>query len=247
MNKDLKNKPLVEAIFELRWSLDKTPHGTTVDPHYKILIGRLYDKLRDEYPFHEQLAAATVPDEIASYVLQHRFRKSKGQWPLIQIGPGIIAVNDTQGYHWIDFSKRITKAVDALFEVYPGSKLIVDRLLLRYINAIDFQFGKISVLDFLKEKMKTQIALPQSLFKDVKVQSLPSGIDLRFAFNSLEPEGIVRLRFARGKSNDSEVLMWEIMVDSHPKKVLTVLQEIDQWLTNAHNLAEDWFFKLIEG
>lgn len=86
MRKILKNKPLVEAIFELRWNLQEPSPGMRVDPHYKLLIGRLYDKLNDEYPFHEQLPTATMPDEIAGYVVRHRFRKDKDKWPLIQIG-----------------------------------------------------------------------------------------------------------------------------------------------------------------
>ncbi|MCD6239350.1 MAG: TIGR04255 family protein [Thermotogae bacterium] len=95
--KILKNKPLVEAIFEFRWKLQEPSIGVKIDPHYKILIGRMYDRVKDEYPFHEQLPAATMPDEIAGYVVQHRFRKDKDKWPLIQIGPGIITLNDTEG------------------------------------------------------------------------------------------------------------------------------------------------------
>ena len=63
--KPLKNKPLIEAIFEFRWELREPSPEMKVDPHYKILIGRMHDKISDEYPFHEQLPTATMSDEIA--------------------------------------------------------------------------------------------------------------------------------------------------------------------------------------
>ncbi len=60
--KILKNKPLVEAIFELRWELQEHNQGLKTDPHYRIIVGRIYDKVSNEYPFHEQLPAASIPD-----------------------------------------------------------------------------------------------------------------------------------------------------------------------------------------
>ncbi|MFQ6057112.1 MAG: TIGR04255 family protein, partial [Methanosarcinales archaeon] len=142
--KILKNKPLVEVIFELRWELHEPAQGMKIDPHYKILIGRMYDRVKDEYPFHEQLPTATMPDEIAGYVVQHRFRKDKDKWPLIQIGPGIVTFNDTEGYIWEDFEKRVCYLLDTLFEAYPDAEnnLKPNGLLLRYIDAVDFNYEK---------------------------------------------------------------------------------------------------------
>ena len=34
--KILKNKPLVEAIFELRWELQEPAPGMKIDPHYNL-------------------------------------------------------------------------------------------------------------------------------------------------------------------------------------------------------------------
>jgi uncharacterized protein (TIGR04255 family) len=81
---ELKNKPLVEAIFEIRWELEKSNLGL-IDPNYKLIIGRIYDKLKAEYPYYEQLPTANIPDGIAEYITQHRFRTAENSWPLIQI------------------------------------------------------------------------------------------------------------------------------------------------------------------
>lgn len=247
--KILKNKPLVEAIFELRWNLQELTPGVKIDPHYKLLIGRLYDKLQDKYPSHEQLPTATMPDEIATYVVRHRFRKERDKWPLIQIGPGIITVNDTEGYVWEDFEKRIIQAVDTLFEIYPDSKnnLKVNRLLLRYIDAIAFDFDKDDIFGFLKEQVKTGVNLYQKLFEDTRVEKLPLGLDLKFSFASIVPKGAIHLRFVRGKRKESDALIWETMVESVSEDVPQDRNKIADWIKAAHNLTNDWFFKLIEG
>ena len=249
IRKILKNKPLVEAIFELRWKLQEFQPGMKIDPHYKILIGSMYDRVKDEYPFHEQLPTATMPDEIAGYVVQHRFRKGKGEWPLIQVGPGIITVNDTERYTWEDFRKRIIQTINILLEVYPESKnnLKVDRLLLRYIDAIAFDFEKDDIFTFLKEQVKTEVNLYQKLFEDTRVRKSSLGLDLRFSFASTRPKGEIHLRFVRGKTKESDALIWETMVESVSEDVPRVQDEIDGWVKEAHNLTDDWFFKLIEG
>ena len=247
--KILRNKPLVEAIFELRWNLEEHSPGIKVDPHYKLIIGRLYDKLNGEYPFHEQLPAAAMPDEIAGYIVQHRFRKDKDKWPLIQIGPGIMTVNDTEGYVWEDFERRIIQAVNTLFEVYPESKnnLKVNRLLLRYIDAIAFDFEKDDIFNFLREQMKTKIDLYQNLFEDTGIGKIPLGLDLRFSFASREPKGAIHLRFARGKRKETDTLIWETMVESVSADIPEIQNAVANWIKIAHNLTDDWFFKLIEG
>ncbi|HQJ73851.1 MAG TPA: TIGR04255 family protein [Candidatus Dojkabacteria bacterium] len=247
--KILKNKPLVEAIFELRWELQELAPGMKTDPHYRIIVGRIYDKVSNEYPFHEQLPTASMPDEIAGYVVQHRFRKGKDKWPLIQIGPGIITVNDTEGYLWEDFEKRIIKSVNTLFEAYPDPKnnLKFSSVVLRYINAIAFDFEKENILDFLKEQMKININLHMKLFQGTDVKEQPLGLDLRISFVSTKPKGAIQLRFVRGKAKESDALIWETIVQSTPEDIPKSQDEILDWVKKAHDLTYDWFFKLIEG
>jgi uncharacterized protein (TIGR04255 family) len=148
--KILENKPLVEVLFELQWELQEPAPEMKIDPHYKLLVGRIYDRVKDEYPFHEQLPTATIPDEIAGHVVQHRFRKDKNKWPLIQVGPGIITLNDTDGYIWENFERRISHVLDTFFEAYPLSeeKIIINKSLLRYIDAVKFDYEKENIFTF---------------------------------------------------------------------------------------------------
>lgn len=247
--KTLKNKPLIEAIFELRWGLKEQGPGIRIDPHYKILIGRMYERLRQEYPFHEQLPTASIPDEVAAYVVQHRFRKNRDEWPLIQIGPGIITLNATEGYIWEDFKNRAVQAANALFEAYPEAEdsLKPSTVLLRYIDAIEFDFETGDIFDFLRANMKTIINLYPKLFESTGIERLPRGFDWRFSFRSTTPAGVVHLRFCRGKKKQADALVWESMVQSTSDEVSDIQTAITEWLDRAHDVTDDWFFKLVEG
>ena len=245
----LKKKPLVEAIFELRWDLQELEPGIKMDPHYNLLIGGLYERLKSDYPFHQQLPSAGMPNIMAEYLAQHRFRKGDNQWPLVQIGPGIITVNDTEGYIWEDFERRIVKVVRDLFDVYPNaaSDLRPNTLTLRYIDAMPFDFDNCDILLFLREKMNLNIRLHHKLFEETGVEEAPKGLDLRFGFKSSEPQGSMRLRLFRGRQKDVDALIWETIVTSVSGDLPKIPSETDRWLEEAHDLTNSWFFKLIEG
>jgi len=244
----LRNKPLVEAIFELQWELETRGEGFQVDPHIKLLIGRMYDRLEDDYPFHEPLPLATMPDEIAPHIVRHRFRKGENQWPLVQLGPGVVTLNDTEGYVWEEFEQRISRLVDTLFELYPSPDgLSVNLVRLRYIDAIDFDFGKDSVFGFLGDMLKLHVELLPSLFEGTGISDTPLRLDLRFAFASIKPRGAMTLRFARGERKGREALLWETTVVSSGEDAPKTRNAIAECASQAHALTHNWFFQLIEG
>jgi len=126
--------------------------------------------------------------------------------------------------------------------------LKVNSLLLRYIDAIEFDFKKSNVLEFLNTHLKMQISLDTRLFKSTEVEDTPSNFDFRFAFRSSRPKGEIHLRFGRGNRKGIDALVWETMVRSDSQNVPENVQmSIREWLTEGHNLTDDWFFKLIEG
>lgn len=243
----LSHKPLVEAVFELRWELKKVQRGIKLDPNYKIAIGRLYDRIKEKYEFHETLSTAAIPDEIAAYVVQHRFRVGEGEWPLVQIGPGILTLNDTETYKWDDFESRIPYVLKAFFEVYSSEDLVVNGLILRYIDAIEFNYNEEDIFSCLKSALKTTVSVPQSLFDATGVDQTPLALDLRFSFPSSIPQGAIHLRFARGVKGTADALVWETAVQSIKLDAPKTCDEIVEWAAEAHELTDNWFFKLIKG
>ena len=94
-------------------------------------------------------------------MVRHRFRTAKDSWPLTQLGPGVLTVNDATGYTvWEDFLPRITGAVNALKAVYP-KELHISRAELRYINAVPFDQRSDTIIDFLTNKLNLRIEPPE--------------------------------------------------------------------------------------
>jgi uncharacterized protein (TIGR04255 family) len=207
----LKSKPLVEAILEVRWELEDGPTpGMKRDRHYKLLLGKLFDSVKGEYPHHEELQTAEIPDEMTPYMVQHRFRAKEGDWPLLQVGPGVFTINETESYEWSSFESRINDVIPKLISAYEVPQALrFERLVLRYINAIPFDFSKADALRFLHEKMGVTFSLPESIFADGNITKGPIELTSQVVFRSIEPKGALLLNFNTGKMrNEQPALLW---------------------------------------
>lgn len=244
----LKNKPLVEAIFELRWDLKAQESGSIIDPHYRIVLGSLYARIRGEYPFHEQLPAASIPDEMVPFVVQHRFRKGKACWPLVQLGPGIITLNATEDYSWDDFRERISQLIENFFESYPepSINLKANMLSLRYIDAVGFDYSSEDLFSFLRTNLKVNAEIENELFQKCSVDKNPIAFDFRYTFPTKREDSQLNFRLMRAKKNERDVLLWETQIIRISNDPLNSVSYIMKWVSEAHSLAGDWFFGLIE-
>ena len=245
----LTHPPLVEAILEVRWQLQEQAPGIAIDPKYKLLVGRLYDRLSDDYPFHEPLPTASMPDEMLGYVVQHRFRSAEGAWPLVQVGPGLLTLNDTRDYTWKAFETKSRKLVGELYSAYPdaSSALRISNLQLRYIDAITFDFEAADVQQFLERNLKITLAFSPDLFTDIPVKPAPKSLNAMFEFSTENPPGTLRIRLTRGKHQDSDALILEMVLISENADALDMPTGFAGWLDAAHNVIHDTFFRMIKG
>ncbi|MCX7347190.1 MAG: TIGR04255 family protein [Alphaproteobacteria bacterium] len=233
-SKELKKKPLVEAILEVRWALQKQPGDMQVDPHYKFLLGRMFDRVLGEYPVPEELPQTVIPDEMSAYMVKQRFRVGANDWPLIQIGPGIMTVNDTAKYTWPDFRSRSIAAVAKLFDAYPkGGSLKITSLILWYIDAVEVDFTKLGVWDFMREKLKLSTSLPDTLFADGTVQRMPRHFHWEAAFDCAKPSGVISLRFVTREKEGKRSLVWETVVRSE-SDLPSLPDGFAGWIDAAH-------------
>jgi uncharacterized protein (TIGR04255 family) len=248
MGKELKNKPLVEAILEVRWKLQGASPAPQTDPHYKILLGRLFDRMLKDYPEHEQLPTANMPDELVGHLVQHRFRVAANSWPLVQLGPGIFTFNSTAEYKWPDFRHRVVSDVGRLYDAHPKVEdLKITNLILRYIDAVDFDCGAGNVFEFMKDKLKLNISLPNNLFEGRSVENKPTGFTWHSSFKCEKPSGIVSIGFATGQKGNTPSVVWETTVESAGDDLPEMPKSFDTWLGAAHEMTDDWFFRMIEG
>lgn len=247
----IKNAPLVEAIVELRWDPQASDDSLSPDLNYSLLLGRLMELLRDEYRAHKALPNAGVPTEFASqlYMVQHQFRVSDGEWPLVQVGPTVFTVNQTEGYDWEkDFRDRAIRAVNILSEAHQQlGAMQPTSLLLRYIDAIEFDWEKENILDFIREGLKTGVSLPSVLFEGTGVQGPPRGLDFKTSFRCTSPKGMAHLRVASGQRRGQNALILETMVQSLSEEVPELPGQFPDWLDAAHEVPSVWFRRLTEG
>jgi uncharacterized protein (TIGR04255 family) len=260
---NLSNKPLIEAICEIQWQFDGQPlkHGSytgfetipPIDPCHRMTLGLFYNQLKDDYPYHEALPTAMLPDEMLGRTVQHRFRVKKDKWPLVQIGPGVLSINDTETYKWDDFKKRAVSAVDNLFQAHPeADKITVTSLSLRYVNAIKMDYLKEDIYAFLKTKMGITLDLPTQLFREVngaEISPFPVSFTWQSSYRSNTPEGNVTVGFATGQKDGTDpAIIWEIQVQSLQSQIPNKTnKDFGKWIDSAHNITDDWFFKLIQG
>lgn len=243
--KNLRNKPLVEAMFELRWELNGPP-GVGVDPYYQMLIGQLSAAIRGTYPHWEQLPIADVPQAMAPYAPHHRFRVAQDGWPLVQVGPGLLTVNDTENYQWETFFPQCVHVLEALFDVYPNARenLRIFEVTLRYIDA-DVLLQE-TALGFL-EKLHVSIDVPDSLFSDGRVAGDNLGISLSLAYQAMRPKGLFQATFNQGQKNEQSAMIWETQMTSRGGDAPREPNTLNVWLQEAHDTVHDWFIRQIEG
>lgn len=248
MNEKLINKPLIEAIFELRWELPIT-NGVQIDENYNFLIGLYYDKIKDIFPFKNTLPSIHAPLEAIPYIVQYQFRKDKNSWPLIQLGPGILTLNDTENYNWKgNFENNCVNAVNLFVQSYPDhNQFSVSELKLRYLNAIEFDFEKENILEYLEKKLKLQIKYPEMLFEDKNIQNNPYSFHNFFAFPVTNPRGAITFQFSRGQKNGKDAIIWDISFISKGADIRSIPENFDKWLSDAHAVIEKCFFTFVEG
>lgn len=239
--------PLAEVVVEFKWKLTPNPVAgmPPTDPPYKLLVGSLFDRVKAEYPFHETLPAASVPDEYVPQLVQHRFRRAENGYPLVQVGPGILAVNDSKGYSWKRYLPGVLDAVAKLRDTYTG-ELTPEATILRYINAVPFDFGVSNAFEYMTTNFNVSVAFPPQLFSDHPVEQRPNTVLLESTHTLVDPAGLVSLKFSTGEFAGSSHLVWETQVLSLGANAPT-LDGLEVWLNQAHDVARAWFFTLIEG
>lgn len=243
--KTLGNKPLIEAILELKWKPLLSAQSNGVDADLRLFLGKFQDMLGSEYPAFEVLPTAAVAEQMAPNFPAYRFRKSEGGWPLVQLGSGIVTLNDTASYSWDNFRSRALHIVDLLVHTYV-SKLEMLSLELKYLNAVAVDFEKQDVIAFLADRFGVRISVPATLFETKALTAAPNMFSLQLAFPTKAPNGSLRIGFARGKANEKDALVWETVIQCGERQIPQFPDGFHEWLESAHSVAEECFFKLID-
>ena len=245
---ELRSMYLTEIIFEFRWKLlGFDSQEIEEDPHYALLVGRFSEKAENDYPFYEPLPSSKAPSALVPFIPQHRFRTSKDEWPVIQIGPGVMTVNAVRMYDWKDFSQRCVRAVENLFDAHPKRDVIETHdVSLRYICAKEADQDNVNILNFAQNDLRLTLRLPDSLFEPNQVNNTPNSFNWVVSFPTLDTIGKVSLKIALGTLEGRPAYVWEISTQTSQAHVPALPSDCSEWLEKAHDLTDDWFFKTLK-
>jgi uncharacterized protein (TIGR04255 family) len=256
MSGQLKNPPLIEAILEIKWKLKKIGPDTFVDPAYKLATGRLYDRINTRFSHIQDLAINAIPEEMTPYVARQQFRSEKNGWPLVQIGPGLATINFTTPYSWKEFKETVRFFLPKLVSAYKGlptaegaNTLEPESVLLRYINMDEIDWSQENILGYFSDKLHTTISLPDSIATYSKISGVPDTAHLQIGYMILKPKGQALIHLGNGMVGQKRGTVWELLFRSEGKDTpdFSDTRNFLAWLTDAHNVLENWFFALIEG
>lgn len=224
----LPKSPLQEVIFELHWDMDYQTNGVKVDAGFDLAQGVFSNLIELKFPIRKR----NLPEQIQiAGVPVHQFWKGENVWPVVQLGQGILAINDTEkNYNWEEtFYPLIKDSIKILIEAYKG-KISFRRISLRYIDAIEL--GEEDLLKFVNSNFEINIG---SNFEAPGELS-----DIAFSHGyKLKDESSLNLLINSGISDKgTRSLLWQSSV--HLENSFTE-EEVLTWTNEKHKVVSSLF------
>jgi uncharacterized protein (TIGR04255 family) len=224
---EVSKQSLIEVIFEFHWFNKRV----SLDLQYGFLIGSLYENLKDNFPNYEVLPTARIPLKALPHdlkIIQYRFRCKNYDWPVVQLGPGVLTVNLNENHDtWDKIKPVIEEVLTKFLKSYPKKEdLGIDKLVLKYLNAFD-----------LKKDTKL-------LTVELNLNQTSKNLDIRLEYELMELEGLAGIRFFNFPLKGQENLIVESYVVSDEIVKEVELSYISNWLDNAHNIIDFVLSKL---
>lgn len=254
----LPNAPLIEVVFELRWDLPGSdPMGPLrTDPGYPFLREEFSHAVKKLGFRHKK---DMQPQGIGiGHSVDRRFYLSETQaFPLVQIGHGIFATNESAGYEWTKFKASCLKHVRMLIDSYPrmtSFRMMPSLIELRYIDIFPAESKKRkkhNMFTFLEDDTNLGISRPSLMEGLETLESLNSGRIITEYRVKKAKATIFVLDFASAKSGTKKVVRMESKVRSVGKDVPSLkskpkfVKNVSEWLERAHLITSPFFQQLI--
>lgn len=228
----LPNSPLQEVIFEMLLNQEVDANGNPTGESFDLAQGIFDKKVSKDFKHR-----VTIPSPLNFKIfpwIKHQYWTSKDQWPVVQIGPGILTINDTEvTYEWHTFYSLILQTGKRLAESYE-KKLDIKKLALRYINAIALEDADAEQkLNFINTNFRIHFTNDFSI-KGATLLGLNNNQTYELNDGSL-----VNLSLTDGESKENKpAIIWQIQV---ARSGVRTPEEIAEWLKLAHSIASNLF------
>ncbi len=250
----LPNAPLTEVVFEMQWKMVENPSlPIPIDPGYPLLVDVLtsyskkkgFDTIKDFHPGYTGFGRS----------ISRRFYKGEQSFPLLQIGPGIFAANESIEYEWNSFKKMAADGASEIVRNYPQLRNFPHEILhleLRYLDTFEESLvGSSNILDFINQATESEIKLPsfwdRSFFKKEKRGRIQIDADVKDM-----PDSIFSINIASAKKDEVPVIRMESKVITAGTKLIatgkveTFSSKLDIWMEKAHEKTSESFKELIK-
>ena len=234
----LPNAPLKEVIFEVRWDADVNPQTNQLfDKGYKLALGVFKNIVKLEFPHTKQIT--DIPADFIFGQAINQFWKAEKEWPVLQIGPGILTINCTEtNYDWQnDFFELIQKTMNWLEQAYEN-KMNYSFVTLRYIDSVELKdFGTQKIDEFLN--INFNFGFNNSF--DTKGPLRQLQFDQVF---ELEDSSGLHIAFSNAQNSKKEpTFVWQTAVN---KAGFQNKESIIEWCDFAHSTSSDIFKKMLK-
>jgi uncharacterized protein (TIGR04255 family) len=252
----LPKAPLAEVVFELRWALQTDPGSPPIlrtDPGLVPLLEGFTGRIKKAgYGTYKDMSP---PSQTGAYGVARRFYlNSDKPFPIMQIGPGIFASNESSLYVWSTFKAQVRKGLRELLKSYPKLGFFAftpNYLELRYIDIFDKSLlGRTDLFYFANQGTTLQIDLPAMLNDRERFSGQADGrIIVRRNLKEWKNSSFI-MDFASGKNTETneDIARLETKVvcggagvpkftKSHPK----FIREVMNWLQFARGITSPFF------
>ncbi|TAL34486.1 MAG: TIGR04255 family protein [Spirochaetes bacterium] len=236
----LPNAPLQEVIFEIRWDPDVDQEtNQPLDLGYELAQGLFAESVAKILSYHKRLAAPSIP-VFSPYMLAHQFWKSNGEWPVVQLGPCIMTVNDIgKNYIWQSSFKPLTVTMLDILQKSYKKPIRFNSVSLRYVDAVDLpSVPNASVQAFIEDNFKLK------LNREYAVEGALNDINITEVY--LLPDGTnLNITVASGTHGVkiSPAIIWQTAVT---KSASTTSNDIVEWLEMVHNVVSSLFKSMLK-
>jgi uncharacterized protein (TIGR04255 family) len=254
----LPNAPLAEVVFEMRWELygeDNLPPPLKVDPGFPAVVDRFTDGAR-ALGFLTYKDMQPISQTMGWGVFRRHYLKDDQPFPILQIGPGVFAVNQSSEYEWNLFCDLVLKSFHLLMQSYPRLKSYAftpAHIELRYVDSFDQELvGTVDFFKFAASASTLDVKLPDFLkiepfsFDDVKARLQ---MDCKLPNKN---SSMFHIDMGSGRNDKIDIIRMETKVSSSSVDIPKIrlgrsssLERIEEWLTDAHRLTSEFFKSFI--
>ena len=252
----LPNAPLTEVVFEFRWRLigdAGVPDPFRMDPGFHVFAEKFSNSVAKlGFAHSKKMSADPSPP---GYSVDRRFYRSDDKpFPILQIGPGIFAANESTEYDWHSYREMSIVGLKHVLSAYPKMdtfKVEPNYLELRYIDTFDADLvsGK-DFLTFLQEN--TTISVNHPALVSASLEAVSAG-QLALNFKTKLPKnGTFAMMIGTAKRDGipSIIMQTKVISKGDPlpagKSTADQIKFVKKWLDDSHAVTSSYFKGVIE-